>query len=88
LPTEIGKLLNLQTLDLSYNQFTSLPIEMSNLVNLRFLSVGNNPPEKLLIKIKNLMLLKWLYPPKDLVPIKKIKKLLPECNVTGLTDST
>ena len=55
-PPEIGKLLNLQVLDLTGNQLTSLPPEIGKLVNLQMLylgglwgSVGNQltslPPE-------------------------------------------
>jgi Leucine-rich repeat (LRR) protein len=39
-PPEIGKLVNLQVLDLGYNQLTSLPPEIGNLVNLRVLDLG------------------------------------------------
>jgi internalin A len=42
LPTEIGQLTNLQSLDLKVNQLTSLPAEIGQLTKLRSLDLSNN----------------------------------------------
>ncbi len=50
IPSELGNLTNLQTLDLAYNQLSSVSPELGNLANLGILSVRSNnlitvPPE-------------------------------------------
>jgi Leucine-rich repeat (LRR) protein len=47
LPPEIIQLVNLQTLDLSFNQLTSLPPEIIQLTNLRRLNFSGNPLNEL-----------------------------------------
>ncbi|WP_422658357.1 leucine-rich repeat domain-containing protein [Paenibacillus sp. EC2-1] len=42
LPPEIGKLTNLESLDICYTAISELPVEMESLVNLRSLSLNNN----------------------------------------------
>ena len=42
LPKEIGRLINLQRLDLSYNELQSLPKEIGQLINLQFLNLNDN----------------------------------------------
>ncbi len=95
LPPEIGKLKKLRILDLSSNQLTQLPPEIGKLVNLEKLYLGidnvsffyytiGNLLKTLPSEIENLSNLKVL----DLSgnPIngkerKKIKKLLPHCEI-------
>lgn len=42
-PHEIGRLANLQGLELSYNQLKSLPPELKALTRLEYLNLSNNP---------------------------------------------
>jgi Leucine-rich repeat (LRR) protein len=60
LPPEIGNLVGLQYLDLSYNQLTSLPPEIGNMTNLSGLSLVNNRLTSLPQEIGNLARLQWL----------------------------
>ena len=58
MPTEIGKLVNLQTLDLSNNQLMIMPAEIGKLVNLQCLYLFNNQLSSLpaeILKIKNII---------------------------------
>ena len=43
LPAEVRQLANLETLDLSNNQFTGVPAEIGQLTQLRVLNLSNNP---------------------------------------------
>ncbi len=43
LPSQIGELKNLQTLDLTYNQLTILPVKIANLTALQTLNLQGNP---------------------------------------------
>jgi len=43
LPSEIGNLINLTKLRVSFNQLTSLPVKISNLINLTTLGLNDNP---------------------------------------------
>ena len=61
LPVEIGNLVNLQSLHLSYNQLTSLPVEIGNLVNLEILYLDQNQLTSLPVEIGKLLNLKELY---------------------------
>lgn len=60
LSPKIGKLEDLQILNLNYNSLTSLPIEIGNLSKLRILSLINNSLTSLPIEIGNLKKLKML----------------------------
>jgi tetratricopeptide (TPR) repeat protein len=46
LPPEIGELQELESLDISYNHFTTLPPTIAKLKNLKFLSYNNTPLSK------------------------------------------
>ncbi|EMJ48521.1 leucine-rich repeat domain-containing protein, partial [Leptospira santarosai] len=43
LPKEIGKLQNLEELELAFNQLTTLPKEIGKLQKLKKLDLGGNP---------------------------------------------
>jgi internalin A len=60
LPSEIGQLTNLTTLDLSSNRLTTLPGEIWQLNNLKFLDLSHNQLSKLSAKIRNLKKLEKL----------------------------
>ena len=64
LPAEIGKLVNLQELELYDNQLTSLPAEFEELENLRWLALRENAMSK--------------------EERRKVKKLLPNCDISFL----
>lgn len=56
LPSQIGELKNLQTLDLKNNQLSSLPAQIGKLKNLKKLNLSNNPiPEAEQEKIRKLL---------------------------------
>lgn len=60
LPAEIGKLVNLTSLNLSKNMLSHLPAEIGKLTNLTSLNLSGNKIEKLPIEIQNLRSLKML----------------------------
>src|SRR5688572_29651258 len=60
IPPEIGNLINLQILDLSYNMLSSLPSEINNLSHLQELILHNNQFSNLPPEIANLITLQRL----------------------------
>jgi hypothetical protein len=60
LPPEIGNLVGLHEIDLSYNQLTSLPPEIGNLVSLQGLALYGNQLSSIPPVIGNLSSLQWL----------------------------
>lgn len=60
LPSEIGQLTNLQSLDLGNNQLTDLSPEIGQLTNLQTLDLGDNQLTGLLPEIQNLAQLEKL----------------------------
>lgn len=83
--TEIGKLVNLQVLDASYNQMTGVPAEIGHLSELEMLNLSNNRltglPHELgdLKKLKTLDISGNKYSVQDLKYIKS--RLPPEANI-------
>jgi hypothetical protein len=61
IPSEIGRLVNLQELDLQYNELTSLPSEIEDLVNLQKLFLGSNQIASLPPEIGNMINLRALW---------------------------
>ncbi|MEM7535929.1 MAG: leucine-rich repeat domain-containing protein [Chloroflexota bacterium] len=61
IPPEIENLSSLTTLDLYYNQLTSLPPEIGNLSSLNYLALYNNQLDDIPPEIGNLPSLTWLY---------------------------
>ena len=61
LPSAIGKLINLITLDLDSNKIESLPEEIGNLVNLKTLYLRKNRLSTLPTEITKLQKLKYIY---------------------------
>jgi hypothetical protein len=61
LPTEIGKLTMLQTLNLRYTQIKKLPTEIGQLIMLDTLSISHNQLHELPSEIGELCMLKNLY---------------------------
>jgi len=64
-PTEIGNLSNLNILELSSNQLSSLPAEIGNLNDLWTLHLGDNQLSSLPVEISNLNNLIELYIPQN-----------------------
>ena len=60
LPAEVRLLVNLETLDLSNNQFTGVPAEIGQLTQLRVLNLSNNPITGLPHELGNLSNLQLL----------------------------
>ena len=85
LPESLGNLQNLEWLFLSKNQLTSLPESLGNLQNLEWLIIRNNDEiTSLPESFRNLQKLKRLACSVHLPDseMKKIKQLLPNCEVT------
>ncbi|CCH55773.1 Leucine-rich repeat-containing protein 40 [Fibrisoma limi BUZ 3] len=61
LPPQIGKLVNLQTLDLSFNKLTSVPDELGELSDLQSLVLNSNQLESLPERLGELSNLRELY---------------------------
>ena len=84
LPPEIGQLTNLTTLDLKGNQLKSLPPEIWQLTNLTMLDLSVNLISTLpseigqLVNLAELDMRNTLIPPEE---YKKVKKLLPNCDI-------
>ncbi len=84
LPFQIRELKNLTTLDLGVNQLSSLPAQIGELKNLTSLDLSYNQLSTLPIQIEGLKNLEYLnlYDNKlSKEEEKKIKKLLPNCEV-------
>jgi len=80
LPPEIGQLVNLKELDLSYNQLNDLPVEIFRLVNLVNLNLNNNRLNALPETIRQLSDLMTFYVSNNLLTaippeIGQLKKL-------------
>lgn len=77
LPGEVRHLINLTTLDLSYNAFTGVPAEIGQLTKLTSLNLSHNPITGLPLELGNLTHLKVLdlsatqYSKTDLEQIRK-----------------
>ncbi len=84
-PSEIGKLKNLIYLDLHHNQIPNLPSEIGKLEKLIGFDLSSNKLNKLPNEIGNLFNLKLLVlegnPISD-TEKEKIRKLLPNCEIT------
>jgi Leucine-rich repeat (LRR) protein len=70
LPKEIGNLINLQELDISYNKVKIIPKEIGNLINLQNLLMSRNKLKTLPKEIVNLINLQYLF-----LDINKLKTL-------------
>ena len=85
LPNSIGNLTNLTELGLRICQLTSLPKSMGNLTNLTGLSLGYNQLKEIPSWIESLTKLEYLELKNNPLPNhekKKIKKLLPNCDIS------
>ena len=60
IPHEIGIMINLKYLNISYNKLESLPPEIGNLINLEYLYFSHNNLKKLPLEIGNLVNLRNL----------------------------
>lgn len=78
LPVEIGRLRNLQSLDLSANHLVSLPTKIGELQNLQSLDLSGNHLASLPIeigKLQNLQSLNLWGSELDTLPIDALKKM-------------
>lgn len=85
-PTQIEKLKNLETLDISNNGLQNLPAGIGQVKKLRQLFIADNhlnniPPE--VGQLKNLKMLFLLGNVISEPALKKIKELLPQCQITS-----
>ncbi len=54
IPSKIGNLRNLQTLNMSFNSLTAIPAEIGNLINLQIINFSDNKISTLPVEIGNL----------------------------------